>query len=172
MYAIVAHPQINSKEIADFRKKYDPKSEIIAPHITLVFPFSNPEKEDELIHHCQNIVKDISIFPIKLEGTHLAEDDYLYLLVREGAEKLVKLHDKLYEGILSSNLRKDLVYVPHVTIGYFGKNDKRDEAKLGAAYKEINTLSVSLMSKIENVSLVKFDEQASSIALVKQFDLM
>lgn len=46
-------------------------------------------------------------------------DYYLYLTVGAGAEKIVKIHDQLYSGLLSSYWEKSLSYIPHITLGFF-----------------------------------------------------
>lgn len=41
-YALVHYPDIDSLRIDRFRRKYDPLADLIAPHITLMFPLSAP----------------------------------------------------------------------------------------------------------------------------------
>lgn len=159
MYAIVAVPPIDSLELTEFRKKYDPKAEVIEPHITLVFPFPESIAEDVLIAHIHDIVKDRHAFSIHLQNIQRADDGYLYLLLQEGSEKVVQLHDTLYSGPLQPYLRKDLPYTPHVTIGFFPD-----------ATTMLPEVSFNIESTIQSICLVKA-ENANTIVTIESFDL-
>ena len=117
-YAIVIFPSGDLTEIQSFREKFDPKAELIAPHMTLVFPFQMPVDDTILLHEIGEKLKKFSPFSVVLKGMYLdPEDNLLHLLVQNGAEKIRDLHDELYSGILEPYLRKDLLYTPHMTIG-------------------------------------------------------
>jgi hypothetical protein len=47
----------------------------------------------------------------------------LLLLLKEGNEKVIALHDALYSGILSSYLRKDIEFIPHIGLALFARKD-------------------------------------------------
>jgi len=46
-----------------------------------------------------------------------AERGYVYLVPDEGYSGISRLHDALYSGPLSSHLRLDIPFVPHITLG-------------------------------------------------------
>jgi hypothetical protein len=50
----------------------------------------------------------------------------LFLLVQEGREKLILLHDQLYTGILQQFLWNERAFVLHVSLGLFA--DQHDVA--------------------------------------------
>ena len=63
-------------------------------------------KRIKFISKCTVIVKD-----------SFSEFTDLFLVPDEGYSDIVKLHDKLYSGILKNNLRFDIPYIPHIGIG-------------------------------------------------------
>ena len=157
-YAVVCFPKINSDQLAEFRKKYDPKWLVIPPHITLVFPANHQPSEALFQHHIEKIVRGKKSFRILLQDTHLSHDNYLFLLTKTGNEEIIALHDELYTGVLSPFLRKDLVFTPHMTIGQFGKEDGSiDEKKYQAAQTDFAASPFSFETTIDTISLIKID---------------
>jgi hypothetical protein len=45
------------------------------------------------------------------------------LVLKEGNEKVITLHDELYTGILSPYLRRDLEFIPHIGLALFARRD-------------------------------------------------
>jgi 2'-5' RNA ligase len=39
------------------------------------------------------------------------------LNVKKGNDELIKIHDRLYTGILREYLVRDISYIPHITVG-------------------------------------------------------
>src|SRR5258707_8886452 len=99
MLAVVYFPKIDSNDIDNFREKYDPHWRIIPPHITIVSPVSEIS-ESQLIGHVEAVISDVKSFSIQLHGLTRTFDDCLFLLVKEGHEEIVNLHDELYSGML------------------------------------------------------------------------
>jgi 2'-5' RNA ligase len=46
----------------------------------------------------------------------LGRGAHVFLVPDEGREELTALHDRLYQGVLAPLLRRDLPFVPHITI--------------------------------------------------------
>lgn len=74
---IMIFPEFENMEIIrGIREKYDPLSQLVRPHITLVFPFedemSNEEMEEILIKRLQ----DVKPFEIVLNGISMQEDEF------------------------------------------------------------------------------------------------
>jgi 2'-5' RNA ligase len=156
-YAVVYFPKNDLKQIQDFRKKYDPQWEIIDPHITLVFPFSDLP-EEAIINHVENIVGTIKPFEIQLKGLMKSFDHCLFLLVQEGKEHIMGLHDQLYKDSFTSYLRADIPFVPHMTIGYFATKEdqlKKDLYEKGLA--EATAINFDIICQFDNISLIKGD---------------
>lgn len=107
----------NMNLIQSVRKKYDKLANLIEPHITLVFPFSDDMSDEYLINSLSELLKTFSPFKIVFGGVSLDENNTIFLNCIEGNKKIIELHDKIYEKILPTHLKKSINYVPHITLG-------------------------------------------------------
>lgn len=123
---VVSYPdmhQQSSEWIAGIRQQYPGLSHsVLAPHFTFVFPLSD-FSQDDLVTHVTGCAAGFQRIEFVLRSSLLVKDDssdnyYVVLVPDEGFSRIVKLHDKLYTGVLANSLRLDLPYIPHVTIGY------------------------------------------------------
>ncbi len=168
--AVVYFPKINSNAIDKFRRKYDPGWKIIPPHITIVFPVSDIS-ENQLAEHVERISKEVKPFPIVLSGLIKSFDDYLFLQVKEGDEEIVNLHEKLYSGILAPYLQTDIPFSPHITLGYFGKeNNVFNKELFEKGYGEAERMNIHITSNFDNISLIKGDGLTPA-KIIKTFHL-
>ena len=110
------------EEIEAIRKKHDPLFDLISPHITLVFPFESEVSNEGLKKHIETNISNKNPFYITLNPIVTNVEEYLFLLLEEGKEKIIELHNKLYTDFLQPFLHKEIPYRPHVTVGR--KNDK------------------------------------------------
>ncbi|HSW96494.1 MAG TPA: 2'-5' RNA ligase family protein [Candidatus Saccharimonadales bacterium] len=156
-HAIVYFPKIDVKTLTTFREKYDPKWQIIAPHITLVYPVSGiPEKV--LITHIETVTKEIHSFPIVLGGLMKSFDHCLFLLVKEGNENILHVCEKLYSGILLPYAHTTIPFIPHITIGYFGReDDSLHETLYKQAFEEAEKMNIQLSARFDRITLIKGD---------------
>ncbi len=167
IFTLVHYPALDNDQIQTFRRKYDPQADLIAPHITLMFPVPVSIGEDILIHHIKSVLIRWKPFPIHLEGIHRSVDDYIYLLVQEGKEKLTSLHDEIYTGLLTPYLRADIPYIPHVTLGLLASDIENKEQIL----QEAKELGVDHRSVLNNLHLIKVNDDRSRIVWSKGFTL-
>lgn len=159
-YAIVYFPNINTEKINAFREKYDPYCNIISPHITLVSPFSDIS-EDQIFKHIETVTKDMRPFQVHLHGL-MKTDDLLFLLVKEGQEEIVKIHNLLYSGILTS-LKQRYIFDPHITLGEFRTKENQK------IYTEAEKINLDIHTTFDSISLIKGDGM-SPAKTVKNFD--
>lgn len=170
-YAVVNFPTVFLSNINVIRERYDPTWNIIQPHITLVSPFSNLS-EYQVIEHLDLVTRTEKAFQIHLNGLTNSFDDYLFLLVKEGKQEVVKLHDKLYSGILALYLRNDLSFVPHLTLGHFRSKDNTfDKDLYEKAYAEVNNMNIDMTYVLNSISLIQGDGQSPS-SIVRSFNLI
>ncbi|MBP9797574.1 2'-5' RNA ligase family protein [Candidatus Woesebacteria bacterium] len=148
-YALVYFLNIHSTEIDIFRKKHDPKWNVIPPHITLVFPFSD-FSEYQILEHVKKVTQDIMPFPIHLHGLQKIEDELIFLLVKEGNEEIMHVHVQLYSGIFQT-LEQEFVFEPHITIG------ELPSADIDSALEEAEALDLDIHATFDFLSLVKGD---------------
>lgn len=67
--AIIIFPQFGSdiNLIQDIRNQYDPLTNKIAPHITLVFPFESEISSNELRQHVRNSLYEFKSFNLTMQ---------------------------------------------------------------------------------------------------------
>ena len=103
---IMIFPEFDNIDIIDeIREKYDPLSELVRPHITIVFPFEMDITNEELSIIIENRFKNIESFVIEMQGFSKCEDrfgNYLFLNVVTGMENITQLHDLLYSNEFSA----------------------------------------------------------------------
>lgn len=163
---IMIFPKFNNMEIIDhIREKYDPLADLVRPHITLVFPFHSDISDDELGRLIEDAAAGIVPFPLQLAGIYKQEDsfgNYLFLDVKEGKEQLIKLHDRLYSGVLSPFFTK-IPYNPHMTLGKL-----ENRVSLNTAYEAVKNISESFYTVADTISVEKIGAQGKSIILMEK----
>lgn len=115
-YAIVVYlPKELDDIVIPFREKYDPDYNLIASHITVVFPFETKHPLDELSDVIKEEVKRIKPFEIELEsiGDFYPNAPIIYWVVKDN-KTINELYYNLYSKLnLPIPFKK---YIPHVTI--------------------------------------------------------
>lgn len=168
--AVVYFLNTDLSKIDDFRERYDPNWNIINSHITLVSPLDGIP-EDQLCELISSVVNSVRSFPIRLSGLTKSFDDYLFLLVKEGDKSIIALHDKLYSGILTPYLRGNILFTPHITLGYFGtKNNNPNGQIFEKAYAEAREMDINVNCIFDNVNLVQGDGLTPA-TIIKTFNL-
>lgn len=183
-YSLVFYPTIDTHGIDSFRAKYDFLADVIKPHITLIFPVRIPTDihESDLLEHIQQITDTWKKFEIRIQGLELSWDNWLFLTVSKGNQRIIELHDALYSEQMNSFWRKDIGFIPHVAIGIFTKNSERydlkdpkrmelDKRKFESALKEAQELDIGYDCMVEKLSLVKLNSGLTDCELVKEFNL-
>jgi len=166
-YVLVHFPNIDTGSIQQFRRQYDPLAGLIAAHITLVFPLAERLAPSILAGHIEAVLKNWHPFPFRLCGLQKSWDDYLYLLVEAGRAEVVRLHDELYSDVLAADLRDDLPYIPHVTLGRFGDETGIYEDALPQA-RQLPAAPPALLDKL---SLLQVSEDLTKLVLLQEFPL-
>jgi len=176
-YVLTYYPKFDGKteeNIKAFRKKYDPFVYSWKPHIPFIFPVPCSEVEEEkLTEHIETVLKNWKPFPIHIGGFRKSWDHCLFLLLKKGNEEAIALHDKLYTGMLSPYLRRDIEYIPHIGIGLFVRKDagynvldpKKVEfdAKLySQALREAESLKISSFDTVDRLVLEKIIVKTST----------
>jgi len=148
-YALVYNPKLDKRteeNIQTFRRKYDSFVDYWKPRIPFIFPVPGSEiEETKLIGHIKSVLKKWKPFPIRIGGFEKSWDHWLFLLLKEGNQKAIALHDELYTGILSPYLRTDIKYIPHIGIGLFVRKD--------AGYNALNPKIVDFDAKLYSQAL-------------------
>ncbi|PLT28647.1 2'-5' RNA ligase family protein [Peribacillus deserti] len=103
--------------IDNIREKYDPLHNLIAPHITLVFPFTSSISSKSLKQHIRVSLRGVEPFQLTMCGITGSGNSYLFLNVKKGNDEIIRLHDRLYGGLLKEHLYKHVTFIPHMTVG-------------------------------------------------------
>ena len=115
---ILIFPKFNNMDLIQYvRLKYDKLVNLVEPHITLAFPFSDSMSNEELINKLSILLQSVKPFNVTFKGVFLSEDNYILLNCTEGNKEIINLHDRIYSEIIPTHFRKDLTYIPHITLG-------------------------------------------------------
>lgn len=108
--------------IERFRHEHDVRyRDVVAPHFTMVFG-CGAVGEVEYRQHVEAVAEASAALRFSCRYAMLGSDDqdqtaYVFLVPDEGYSGLSLLHDRLYTGVLSSHLRLDIPFIPHIAIG-------------------------------------------------------
>ncbi len=121
---VVSYPTLSSEDfdwIQSIRRQHDHLFfDVVAPHFTIVFPTDDVE-ESILIEHVTQNLCTVTAFDFVCRCAILGDLSYMehahiFLVPDEGFSNLVRLHDQLYTGVLKTQLRLDLPYIPHIGV--------------------------------------------------------
>ena len=168
--AVVHYPRLHSPELDEFRREHDPFASSIPEHITLMFPVPSPPHA--VARHARAVAGTFPPFDLHIVGLRKTWDHWLYLSMREGRERIIRLHDRLYTGPLAEYRRQDLPFDPHIGIGFFGLGsyDPLDPAPVeldGDAYEQARAraedLGVDTWRRVDTLTVVVLDPANGSI---------
>ncbi len=164
----VAYPELSEKDynlIENYRREHDSLYDIIRTHFTLVFPvrdFSEKIFTEEIKKQLQGIQPfTFTLRSATINKDAFTENYYAFLVPDEGHSNVIKLHDKLYSGRLSSYLRLDVDFIPHITIG--------NSINILACKKMVNdwnSQDFEITGKIASIDIVNY-EQATTLEKIK-----
>ena len=144
----------NINKIQEIRNKYDSLADLIAPHITLVFPFSDDISNEELIRKLVNLLEDFKPFTIVFKGLSISYDNYIFLNCIQGNQEIIQLHDRIYEQILPSHFKNSIKYIPHITLGK--ANNIQELDSFDYEFKTIvDEISIELIGEHEESIIIK-----------------
>jgi 2'-5' RNA ligase len=121
---VVSYPTISNDGliwIQDVRREYDELNfSAIDPHFTLVFPIADIDRK-QLVSHVQQSISGVSAFEFVIRCAVVGNDAFskythVFLVPDEGYSNIIKLHDRLYTGVIANELRLDLPFIPHIGI--------------------------------------------------------
>jgi 2'-5' RNA ligase len=168
--AVIIYPKFipNSPEIvAVMRAKYPkftyPK---FAPHFTCVFP-QDTLSADSLIQHVRETAAGQSPIAFTIRCAlpvreSFSDNNYLFLVPDEGFSGVVRLHDHLYSGALAAELRPDITFIPHITIGH-----TPDAAYCKQAADDWNAQPFEITGVLDTFDVLRLDgETGNTIAQI------
>lgn len=147
----------NMNLIQEVRGKYDRLANLIAPHITFAFPFKNEISNEELIFKLSEILKEYSEFKVTFQGISITEDKYIFLKCTEGSEIIYRLHDEIYEKIIPTHFKKEIRYIPHITLGQANNIEE---------FKDFNHKFTTIVDEI-SIEFIGDNEESIIIGSIK-----
>ena len=179
-YALVYYPDLDETSLDAFRRKHDPYVDLIAPHVTFVFPVPDSVGEENLTGHIGRVLSGWEPFDIHLAGFDKSWDHWLLLLLKEGNKRVIRLYEQLYTGILAPHLREDLEFIPHVALGYFGTqpydpNNPQarawDKTAYQKALEEAKGLGLDSWHRVDKLTMVNLTHDFTKSWNIKEFCL-
>jgi len=165
-----AFPELRKNDrdwIEAYRARHDPVGKRMAsPHITFGFAIEGMTDKavvDEVTQRASGQE------PIDFELTHASmsynpfrEFYQEYLVPEKGHAAMVRLHDRLYSGAFAPQLRLDIGYIPHISIGRC-EHPHRGKERVDA----LNKADISIKGHIGALEVMAFqDGEMSSIASI------
>ncbi len=159
--AIVVFPEGEGlARVEALRRRFDPLAQVIAAHVTLVFPFVDDLGPSQLQAHIRQAVEHRPPFEVGF-GQIEAEGEYLLLSATGGRDALIELHERLYRGPLAIHHARGHLYRPHITIGRIAAEAERASA-LALARAELSPL----VAQIPEVAVFRLESaSAGSVVL-------
>jgi 2'-5' RNA ligase len=150
------------------RKRHDPHYDLIDPHISLVFAVDDVS-QNAFITHVRSKVRTFPKIPFAMRCASTApgildDDWFLMMIPDEGFSGLLKLHDRLYTGLLRRYLRLDIPFIPHITVGVF-----KDPKKCRNAADRINKSGFAVSGRITTVEVLSYEDDC--INTLEQIEL-
>jgi hypothetical protein len=155
--------------IQKIRRQHDTRYyHVVDPHFTLIFPTFDLEPL-LLREHVRSQSQGQASIAISLCCAIVVKDqlsDYTqtFLVPDQGFGALVKLHDKLYTGILADQLRLDIPYIPHI-----GVATSLDSTLCKAVADEINSRNLTIPASIRLIDIVDYTN--NTVTTLEQISL-
>ncbi len=172
-YLVVAYPKLENTDfnlIQDYRKDHDLRYySLIKPHVTLVFAIDNIA-EKAFIQEVEEKITNFSSFKLTFNVATINLDNsgefyHEFLVPDIGNSDIIKLHDKLYSGLFKTNLRLDIDYIPHISIG---NSDDVETTK--ARIDKLNNAGVAMTGEIDSIDIIEYKD--NNIATIKHLKLI
>jgi 2'-5' RNA ligase len=127
-------------------------AKLIAPHITLVYPFDSPAPMTVLRDHVGRVARRFRTFVASCAGISVVEGEYVFLNVVAGAEELVRIHRALYRGELHGFAPSH--YNPHITVAR-----TRNRSTLGRAVETASAHNFDFAVEVSSICAYWIDPE-------------
>ena len=121
---VVNYPTVSREDLGwmqSIRAEHDELYYGVAePHFAFVFPVFGFDR-GRFLEHVKERALGVERIPFACRCATVVKDatneyTHVFLVPDEGHSGIVKLHDRLYEGPLSEELRLDIPFIPHIGI--------------------------------------------------------
>lgn len=158
-FGVCAYPHIKETDydlIQNFRRKNDELYYHVAePHFSFVFPVEGVDKDrfvSEIVKKSEEVKKiDFEIKCATVNKDAVLDYYHLLLVPDKGYSSVVKLHDKLYSGILAPHLRLDIDFIPHMGIA-----NSKNKFKVKSWADKWNSADFCIKGTIDTLTIVDY----------------
>jgi 2'-5' RNA ligase len=153
----LAYPRLEWEDmewINEIRRRHDPRFGSVAAHFTLVFGCSEIDANSYL-RHVKAACRAGQPIPFVCRYCMPGMDGdraTIFLVPDEGYSRLSLLHDALYRDVLARQLRLDLPFFPHITLG---STDDRSTAK--RLCDELNQRGIDAKGVVDALTVAALD---------------
>lgn len=152
--AVVIFPSdVAMDTVEQFRSQWDPSAAQIAAHVTLVFPFETKVPAATLVSTISEVARRHTPFAIDLADPTIHDEEYLFLLARQGGEQIRRLHLDLYAALPDAHVEG--VFTPHMTVGR-----QPDRVRIEAAYRSAREIDLHVSGTARAIALYRIDPDA------------
>lgn len=156
--AVVTYPRLNPETAAgieSFRTRHDPMAHRIPAHFTLVFPAEADAATLAAEIRCVAASSAPVDFTLSRIDVSLGIDGRCYVVLEpaEGRARIETMHDRLYSGVLAGQLRRDVGYVPHVTVAV-----GEDAEECRRLVRELRAACCPVAGRILELALLDLDD--------------
>jgi 2'-5' RNA ligase len=160
-YGVLAYPVLKEDDyqvIQAFRSNHDKLYFSVAePHFAFVFPVERIGKE-QFINEIRNRVEGSVSFNFQIKCATINKDaflDYYHLLLvpDAGYSDVVKLHDRLYGGLLSYDLRLDIDFIPHIGIA-----NSKDKYQVKQWVDHLNSRPLLMEGTVKSITIIDYTD--------------
>ena len=161
-------PSIDTTLIDEFQKRFFPLGAVLKPHIKIL-RHRQSISQKVLVPCIESTVRSSQPFKIHLAGVDKSNPDgWLFLLVREGKERIIALQEALRTCIEARDPRHVCDQAdPNVILGFFG----RDHAGRNAAYEDAIKLGLNYHTVFDRINVTIFNSNTNKIVESLDFKL-
>jgi 2'-5' RNA ligase superfamily len=169
---VVNYPTISADDFAWIQEIRQQEDELnfraIHPHFTLVFPIIEIDRAT-LVSHTKESIQGIQPFDFALRCAVLGNDAFskythVFLVPDEGYSNIVKLHDRLYIGIIAAELRLDIPFIPHISIA-----NSLDPHHCKQLVDRLNSQQFEIRGRIDRLDVIS--NQGDLVETIKSVNL-
>lgn len=134
MYTVIAPIATElATAVRPYRQQYDPRAELIPPHIEIIGPFPFSGALNALAEHCQDVGETHAPIKVSLVGWDIqpqAQEFIIRLPLIGGRLEFTALREHLQSGPLSQLPPPATDYWPHVLLGQIAGQTQVAEIKM------------------------------------------
>jgi 2'-5' RNA ligase superfamily len=157
---VIGYPDVQSEDaswIESFRNEHDALYRgVVGAHFTIVFP-TDALSAEQLVTHVHECVSGARPIEFVLRSAlvvpdHFIDVSHVFLVPDEGNSAFIKLHDRLYRGSLTGELRLDIPYIPHLGIA---SNTRPAVCKPLA--DQLNDMDLAIAGRVSELAISAYD---------------